>query len=92
MSQWYRSKRFWIIVSIIAVFVMVFTSGRYVVKCVELRRDISALKGEVATCRAKIAEDSTMLENLKYDEYIEAYAREHYNLQKKSETVYILKD
>lgn len=92
MSQWYSSKRFWIVALIIAVFVMVFTSGRYVVKCIEWRRDISALKSEVATYRAKIAEDSAMLENLRYDEYIEAYAREHYNLQKENETVYILKD
>lgn len=92
MNQWYRTKRFWIIAVIIAVVIMVFMSGRYVVKCFQLRRDISALRVEVEQCRAKIAEDSTMLSNLKYDEYIEAYAREHYNLQRKNETVYILKD
>lgn len=92
MSEWYRTKRFWIVAVIIAVVVMVFLSGRYVVECFRLRRDIAALTKEVEVCRKKIAEDSTMLENLKYDEYIEAYAREHYNLQRKNETVYILKD
>ena len=61
-------------------------------KCFRWRRDIAALTKEVEVYRAKIAEDSTMLENLKYDEYIEAYAREHYNLQRKDETVYVLKD
>lgn len=90
--EWYRSKRFWIVAVIIAVVVMVFLSGRYVVECFRLRRDIKALRSEVETYRAKIAEDSTMLENLRYDEYIEAYAREHYNLQKRNETVYVLKD
>lgn len=92
MSEWYRTKRFWIIAVVIAVVVMSLMSGRYVVECFRLRRDIAALTKEVEVCRAKIAEDSTMLENLRYDEYIEAYAREHYNLQKKNETVYIMKD
>ncbi|MBR4149458.1 MAG: septum formation initiator family protein [Rikenellaceae bacterium] len=92
MSEWYSTKRFWIIAVVIALVVMVFMSGRYVVECFRLRRDISALTKEVEFYRAKIAEDSTMLENLKYDEYIEAYAREHYNLQKRDETVYVLTD
>ena len=92
MSEWYSTKRFWIIAVVIALVVMVFMSGRYVVECFRLRRDISALTKEVEFYRAKIAEDSTMLETLKYDEYIEAYAREHYNLQKRDETVYVLTD
>ncbi len=92
MSEWYRTKRFWIFAVIIAVVVMVFMSGRYVAECFRLRRDIAALTKEIEACREKIAEDSAMLENLRYDEYIEAYAREHYNLQKRNETVYVLKD
>ena len=92
MNEWYRTKRFWIIAVIIALIVMVFMSGQFVVKCFRWRRDIAALTKEVEMYRAKIAEDSAMLENLKYDEYIEAYAREHYNLQRKDETVYVLKD
>jgi cell division protein FtsB len=92
MSEWYRTKRFRFVAVIAAIVVMILTSGPFVVKCFKLRRDIAALTKEVEACRAKIAEDSTMLENLRYDEYIEAYAREHYNLQKKNETVYIMKD
>lgn len=92
MSKWYRTKRFWIIAVFIAVVVMIFLSGNYIVECFRLRREISALEDQIEMYRDKIAEDSIMLENLKYDEYIEAYAREHYNLQKKSETVYIIKD
>ena len=92
MSEWYSTKRFWIIAVIITLVVMVFMSGQFVVKCFRWRRDIAALTKEVEMYRAKIAEDSAMLENLKYDEYIEAYAREHYNLQRKDETVYVLKD
>ena len=72
-----------------------FIRGCFIIAC--RRRRVYrgyeyALTKEVEACRKKIAEDSTMLENLRYDEYIEAYAREHYNLQRKNETVYILKD
>lgn len=92
MNQWYRSKRFWIISVIIAIVITLLMSGRYVLVCFRLHRDIAALRKEVEQCREKIAEDSTMLSNLRYDDYIEAYAREHYNLQRRNETVYILKD
>lgn len=92
MSEWYRTKRFWIIAVVIAVVVIAMMSGNFVVKSFHLRRDIAALNKQIEACRKKIAEDSTMLENLRYDEYIEAYAREHYNLQKRNETVYIMKD
>ncbi len=92
MSKWYRTKRFWVIAVLIAMIVMIFLSGSYIVECFRLRREISALENQVEMYRAKIAEDSIMLDNLRYDDYIEAYAREHYNLQKKSETVYIIKD
>ena len=92
MSKWYRTKRFWVIAVLIAVIVMIFLSGSYIVECFRLRREISALENQVEMYRTKIAEDSIMLDNLRYDDYIEAYAREHYNLQKKSETVYIIKD
>ena len=58
MNEWYRTKRFWIIAVIIALIVMVFMSGQFVVKCFRWRRDIAALTKEVEIYRAKIAEDS----------------------------------
>ena len=39
----------------------------------------------------KIAEDSTILENLKDDRYLEQYAREHYLMKRKDETIYLLR-
>ena len=68
MSKWYRTKRFWVIAVLIAVIVMIFLSGSYIVECFRLRREISALENQVEMYRAKIAEDSIMLDNLRYDE------------------------
>lgn len=90
MRKWYRTRRFWVIAMIIVVLVAVFLAGGNIVQCFRLRRDIKVLEREIERYRVRIEADSTMLENLKYDEYVEAYAREHYHLQKRNETVYII--
>ena len=35
--------------------------------------------------------DSTVLENLKNDRYLEQYAREHYLMKRKEETIYLVR-
>ena len=40
----------------------------------------------------KITQDSTILENLKNDDSLERYAREHYLMKRKGETIYIIKE
>ena len=40
----------------------------------------------------KITQDSTILENLKDDAFLERYAREHYLMKRQGETIYIIKE
>ena len=40
----------------------------------------------------KITQDSTILENLKDDTFLERYAREHYLMKRQGETIYIIKE
>ena len=42
--------------------------------------------------QAKIEADSTLLERLRYDEYLEEYAREHFRMQRPDEHVYIIEE
>ena len=42
--------------------------------------------------RARIEQDSTLLERLRYDDYLEEYARENYHMQRSDEHVYIIKE
>ena len=35
---------------------------------------------------------STLLERLRYDDYLEEYARENYHMQRSDEHVYIIKE
>ena len=42
--------------------------------------------------QARITEDSTMLEQLNYDEYLERFAREKFHMQRPNEYIYIIEE
>ncbi len=83
-------KKFWIGATLLIVLFTLSVVGRNVVHAIRIKRQINALEREKAAYRAKIAEDSTLLEHLKYDEYLEEYAREHFRLQYPDDHVYLL--
>ena len=49
------------------------------------------LEREKALYEEKIARDSALIEQLKQDDFLEQYAREHFHMQRKGEKVYIIK-
>ena len=55
-----------------------------------IRKDIAILEQERAIYRARIEQDSTLLEELKYDDNLEQFARERYRMQRRGEKVYIV--
>ena len=84
--------RFWItITTAIIVFTFVVVV-RNLVTVVKTYHRINLLEREKEIYEKRIAEDSTLLENLQYDEYLEQYAREHYHMQRRNEDVYIIPD
>ena len=40
----------------------------------------------------KIEQDSTLVEQLQYDDYLEEYARERFRMQRRDEQVYIVEE
>ena len=58
----------------------------------KIKRQINALTREQSYYSEKIAQDSTLLERLKYDDYLEEYARENYHMQGRNEHVYIIRE
>lgn len=77
------------------VLIVVFTLSvvvRNVVHAVYLKREINGLERDIRMWEARIAADSILLEQLRYDEYLEEYAREHFRMQRLDERVYILKE
>ena len=79
-------KKFWIG----ATLLIVILTLSVVVHAIRIKRQINALEREKAAYQARIAEDSTLLEHLRYDEYLEEYAREHYRLQYADDRVYLI--
>ncbi|MDE6778507.1 MAG: septum formation initiator family protein [Alistipes sp.] len=87
-----QTKRyFWIVVTVVAA---CFSASVLVQNCwhaFKISRRIRQLEREQAVYRDRIAQDSSLLEQLRYDEYLEQYAREHYHMQRRNEHVYIIK-
>ncbi len=54
------------------------------------QKDIAILEQERAIYRARIEQDSTLLEELKYDDNLEQFASERYRMQRRGEKVYIV--
>lgn len=85
-------RRLWIASTGVIVLFTCFVVGRNALHAVKIKRQINALRREHAHYVGKIARDSTLIERLRYDDYLEAYAREHYRMQRRDEHVYILED
>ncbi len=85
-------RRFWIVLTAIIVVFSVFVIGKNALHAVKIKRQINQLERQYGYYVDKIAQDSTLLERLRYDDYLEEYAREHYHLQRRDEHVYILEE
>ncbi|MFI3292351.1 MAG: septum formation initiator [Rikenellaceae bacterium] len=69
---------------------MLFIIGRNMIHAMSIRGDIAVLEDEAEFYQSHITADSTLLEDLKYDDKLEKYAREHYRLQRRGERVFIM--
>ena len=85
-------RRFWMVVTAVIVTFSLLVIGRNALHAVKIKRQINAMEREREFYLGKIAQDSTLLERLRYDDYLEEYAREHYRMQRRDEHVYILEE
>lgn len=85
-------RRFWILLTAGIVIFSIFVIGRNALHAVKIKRQINGLERQYDFYVEKIAQDSALLERLRYDDYLEEYAREHYHMQRRDEHVYILEE
>lgn len=85
-------RRFWVVATAMILVFTVFIVGRNLIHVVQIKRQINVLEREQERYRARIDQDSTLLENLRYDDYLEEYARENFHMQRRDERVYVLKE
>lgn len=85
------SRRFWIIsTAIVVLFTLVFL-GQNLLHALSLKRDIARLEEEQEQYQEQILRDSTLVEQLRHDDYLEEFAREQFGMQRKGEEVFIIK-
>ncbi len=89
MSKGWSRKVWFCITAVIFIYTAVLTV-RNLVAFFKTEHRISRLEAQRDHYRNRIREDSTMLERLKYDEYLEQYARERYHMQRPDEYIYIV--
>ena len=85
-------RKFWIVATAAIVVFTVFMVGRNALHAVKIKRQINVLTRERAYYSEKIEQDSTLLERLRYDDFLEEYARENYHMQRRDEHVYIIRE
>lgn len=85
-------KRFWIAATLLIVLFTLFVVGRNVVHAIRIKRQINALTRQKTAFQAKITADSLLLRQLRYDEYLEEYAREHFRMRRPDDHVYIIEE
>ena len=85
-------RKVWIVATAAIVVFTVFMVGRNALHAVKIKRQINVLTRERAYYSEKIEQDSTLLERLRYDDFLEEYARENYHMQRRDEHVYIIKE
>ena len=83
-------RRFWITTTAIIVLFTLFFVGRNLLHVRRIKGEIADLDREEEHYRTRITADSTLVEQLRYDDYLEAYAREQFRMQRRDEKDYIV--
>ncbi len=85
-------KKGWIAVTGIILLLTALVAGRNLLHAIRTKREIRALEREKQSYLEKIEQDSTLVEQLQYDDYLEEYARERFRMQRRDEQVYIVEE
>lgn len=85
-SKW--SKTLWMVLTAVVVGFTAYVVLRNLLHIAKRGSELRQLKREAALYREQIAEDSTLIEHLRYDDYLEEYARERFHMQRREERVY----
>ena len=91
VGKFFKDRRLWLISIVVFGLLIVVFDKNNLIEAWRLKQKINALEVQETYYRQKIAEDSTVLVNLKNDRDLEQYAREHYLMKRKEETIYLVR-
>ncbi len=90
MKLLWEKYRAWVIVTIAFLLIITVFSKNTVIEAMAIRKRIKAMQKEQEYYREKAREDSTFLENLKQDWFLEKYARETFYMKGRNEEIYLI--
>ncbi len=91
LGKFLNDRRLWVITIAVFVLIVAVFDKNNLIEAWRLKQKINELEAQKEYYQQKITEDSTILENLRDDDYLERYAREHYLMKRKDETIYLLR-
>ena len=86
------SKYLWLGLTAVIFIYTAVVIVRNLIVIVRVNSRISHLEEQYDLYRSRVDQDSTLLEQLKYDEYLEQFAREKFHMQRADEHIYIVED
>lgn len=84
------TKRIWLCLTAVVIIYTSLLIVRNLMTIIRVDHRTRQLEAERDQYQARITEDSTMLEQLNYDEYLEQFAREKFHMQRPNEYIYII--
>lgn len=87
-----KSKRLWILTIVVFILLIVFFDRNSYMDRRQVKEEIGKLKAQRDYYLDRIREDSTVIEKLTDDDYLEQYAREHFLMKRDSDVVYVLEN
>lgn len=84
------TKRIWLCLTAVVIIYTSLLIVRNLMTIIRVDHRTRQLEAERDHYQARITEDSTMLEQLNYDEYLEQFAREKFHMQRPNEYIYII--
>lgn len=87
MKDWW-----WLLLTVVIGSTMVINIARSSWRAIIIRGEISKLETQARDYQRRIDEDSTLIERLKSDDFLEKFAREQHNMQHSNEDVYIIEE
>lgn len=90
VNKFLKDRRLWMISIIIFILLITVFDKNNLIEVWKLNQQLNELESQRDYYQQKITQDSTILENLKDDVFLERYAREHYLMKRQGETIYIM--
>ncbi len=85
-----KDRRLWLITIVVFILLLTFFDRNNFLERGKLKARINELETQKAYYLEKIEQDSTVIQRLKDNDYLEQYAREHYLMRREGDEVFII--